>query len=153
MNAVLPTAHIRTGSPRHSELPAITTPYARLGGADAVRAMVTRFYECLQELPEVWALREAHPINLEACRVTLEGQLSNLLGGPDAIREAPHHQAPYRLNLDTRKISCAQLQQEWLLCMRAAMVDAGHEPALVEAVIWAMRPWVARTLADSMPAR
>ena len=37
-------------------------PYQRIGGEPAIRGLVTRFYELMDELPEAYAARRAYPV-------------------------------------------------------------------------------------------
>jgi len=58
------------------------TPYARIGGADAVRRLAQRFYALVDAEPEYRALRDLHRSDLDAVSESLAGFLSGWLGGP-----------------------------------------------------------------------
>jgi len=60
-----------------------TTPYARLGGETAVRNLVHRFYEVMDELPEAYTVRQMHPESLAGSETSLFEFLSGWFGGPD----------------------------------------------------------------------
>ena len=65
----------------------MTTPYDALGGTDAVRALVDRFYELMDEWPETYGLRQMHPQDLRGARQSLYEYLSGWLGGPPLYTE------------------------------------------------------------------
>ena len=41
------------------------TPYTLIGGEATVRALVARFYQLMDELPEAWEVRKLHPESLD----------------------------------------------------------------------------------------
>jgi hemoglobin len=45
--------------------PTNPTPYELLGGEPAVRRLVHRFYELMDELPEAYEVRKLHPESLD----------------------------------------------------------------------------------------
>lgn len=65
--------------------------YERVGGAPGVRALVDRFYDLMEELPEVKPLRDLHPTNLTQSREKLYEFLSGWLGGPPLYIEKRGH--------------------------------------------------------------
>ncbi len=95
--------------------------YARLGGASAIHALVDRFYELMDELPEAYAVRRLHPDSLAGSADSLFKFLSGWFGGPPLyIRERGHprlrmRHAPYAIGPVER--------DEWLLCMRQALTE------------------------------
>lgn len=58
------------------------TPYDLVGGADAVRSIVRRFYALMDGDPDYAALRAMHADDLEPMRLSLAGFLTAWLGGP-----------------------------------------------------------------------
>ena len=109
------------------------TPYAKLGGVPALRQLVHRFYELMDELPEAWAVRQMHPESLAGSEESLFMFLSGWLGGPPLFMQNRGHprlrmrHAPYTID--------GQARDEWLLCMRLALTeqvaDEGFRGALV----------------------
>jgi hemoglobin len=120
--AVVP-ARIGTGAP-----PA--TPYERLGGEEAVRRLVARFYDLMELEPEFLALRGLHATSLDSAREKLFLFLSGWLGGPDLYVQRHGHprlrarHLPFPIGVRER--------DAWLACMAQAMIDTGVEPALRE---------------------
>ena len=58
------------------------SPYERLGGEQAVRRLVDRFYDLMDTLPEAAGIRALHPEDLTDSREKLFMFLSGWLGGP-----------------------------------------------------------------------
>jgi hemoglobin len=56
--------------------------YDVLGGEMAIRKLVHRFYELMDELPEVYAVRKLHSENITEIESVLFEFLSGWLGGP-----------------------------------------------------------------------
>lgn len=57
-------------------------PFDLIGGADAVRAMVERFYDLMDGDPAYAGLRAMHGADLQPMRASLTGFLTAWLGGP-----------------------------------------------------------------------
>lgn len=106
--------------------------YARLGGAPAINALVNRFYELMDELPEAYTVRRLHPDSLAGSADSLFKFLSGWFGGPPLyIRERGHprlrmRHAPYAIGPAER--------DEWLLCMCQALEEQVADAALRSAV-------------------
>lgn len=104
------------------------SPYAQLGGAAGVRALVNRFYALMDELPEAWTVRRMHPQCLENSADSLFMFLSGWLGGPPLyMRERGHprlrmRHAPYRIGPTER--------DAWMLCMQQALQEQVRDPIL-----------------------
>ena len=109
--------------------------YARLGGASAIHALVHRFYELMDELPEAYSVRRLHPDSLAGSADSLFKFLSGWFGGPPLyIRERGHprlrmRHAPYAIGPEQR--------DEWLLCMRQALAEQVADDALRASVVGA----------------
>ncbi len=107
---------------------ATTTPYQRLGGEAAVRALVRRFYELMETLPEAYGIRKLHPADLSGSEQKLFMYLSGWLGGPQLYVEKFGHprlrarHMPFPISAEER--------DQWLLCMRLAMHDCVADAAL-----------------------
>jgi len=108
--------------------PAAETPYARLGGEPAVRALVDRFYDLMELEPRFAELRAVHPSTLEGSRDKLFWFLSGWLGGPDHYISRFGHprlrarHLPYPIGIKER--------DQWLACMEQAMDEQGFDPVL-----------------------
>ncbi|CAN1487142.1 COG2346 Truncated hemoglobins [Burkholderiaceae bacterium] len=111
------------------------TPYNALGGADAVRALVDRFYELMDEWPETFALRQMHPADLGHARQSLYEFLSGWLGGPALYIEKNGHPR-LRMRHMPYAIGYAERDQ-WMMCMRTALTERVSDPDLRAALVGA----------------
>jgi len=109
-----------------------TTPYELLGGEQAVRELVDRFYDLMDTLPEAYEIRRLHPEDLSGSRQKLFKFLSGWLGGPSLyIQEYGHprlraRHLPFPIG-DTER-------DQWMMCMDQAMEEMGIEAGLREAL-------------------
>lgn len=93
--------------------------YDRLGGAEGVDRLVTRFYDLMSTLPEAATIRAMHPAQIEGSRDKLRDFLSGWLGGPPLYMEKRGHprlrmrHMPYVIDDAAR--------DAWLLCMQRAI--------------------------------
>ena len=93
--------------------------YDRLGGAEGVERLVTRFYELMSTLPEAVTIRAMHPEQIDGSREKLREFLSGWLGGPQLYMEKRGHprlrmrHMPYVIDDAAR--------DAWLLCMQRAL--------------------------------
>jgi len=107
-----------------------TTPFARLGGEPAVRALVDRFYDLMDLEPGFAGIRALHPSSLDESRNKLHWFLCGWLGGPNLYIERFGHprlrarHLPFAIGLAER--------DQWLACMAQAMAEQGIGPALAE---------------------
>jgi hemoglobin len=99
------------------------TPYARLGGDAAVRALVERFYDLMDLEPQYAALRALHAPDLAQAREKLYLFLSGWLGGPSLYIERHGHPMLRRRHLPFA-IGVRERDQ-WLACMAQAMAEQG----------------------------
>jgi hemoglobin len=109
---------------------AAPTPYDRLGGAVAVRQLVTRFYDLMSELPEVEHVLAMHPANLASSREKLFEFLSGWLGGPQLYMERRGHPRLRARHLPFRIDTAAR--DGWMLCMRQALDECTTDQVLKE---------------------
>ena len=106
------------------------TPYQRLGGEPAVRALVDRFYDLMDLEPAYAGIRVLHPASLDGSRDKLFWFLCGWLGGPNHYIERFGHprlrarHLPYPIGIRER--------DQWLACMHAAMAQLQVDPALAE---------------------
>lgn len=106
------------------------TPYELLGGEEAVRRLVERFYDLMELEPEFLPVRRLHGTSLDSAREKLFLFLSGWLGGPDLyVRRHGHprlraRHLPFPIGVRER--------DSWLDCMARAMRETGVEPSLRE---------------------
>ncbi|MBS1137492.1 MAG: globin [Proteobacteria bacterium] len=117
-----------------SETPA--TPYEILGGEAGLRALVQRFYQLMDELPEAYGIRKLHPQDLSGSEEKLFMFLSGWLGGPPLFVRRHGHP---RLRARHLPFSIgAPERDQWLMCMRRALEeqvgDAGLRDKLYRAL-------------------
>lgn len=97
------------------------THYQQLGGEAAVRALVQRFYELMDTLPEAYGIRKLHQADLSSAAEKLFMFLSGWLGGPQLFVESIGHprlrarHLPFPVGYDE--------VEQWMLCMRQAMSE------------------------------
>ena len=110
--------------------PAGPTPFERLGGEAAVRALVDRFYDLMDLEPHFAGLRALHPQDLSGSRDKLFWFLCGWLGGPSHYIDRFGHpmlrarHLPYAIGNAER--------DQWMACMRLAMAEQGVDEALAE---------------------
>ena len=109
------------------------SPYEALGGADAVRRLVDRFYDVMDELPETHALRQIHPEDLTGSRQSLFEFLSGWFGGPSLYIEKKGHPR-LRMRHMLFAIGYAERDQ-WMLCMRTALAEQVSDDDLRKGLI------------------
>lgn len=99
----------------------ISSHYERIGGAEKVRALVRRFYQLMDELPETHGIRKLHPPSLQGSEEKLFQFLTGWMGGPQLYVEKHGHPMLRKRHLPF-PISEAERDQ-WLLCMKQALQD------------------------------
>ncbi len=104
------------------------THYERIGGEEKIRALVQRFYQLMDELPETHGIRKLHPASLKGSEDKLFMFLSGWMGGPQLYVEQFGHPR-LRMRHITFPISDAERDQ-WMLCMNQAMQDVVEDEAL-----------------------
>lgn len=111
--------------------PAPPTPqsaYQRIGGEAGVRALVRRFYQLMDSLPEAAACRAIHPPSLAQAEEKLFEYLTGWFGGPPLFvdKYGPpmlrrrHLHAP----IDTPEVA------GWLACFHQAWRETVADPEL-----------------------
>jgi hemoglobin len=104
------------------------TYFERIGGEEAVRALVDRFYDLMDELAEARELRALHPPSLDGSRDKLAWFLTGWLGGPPRFVERFGHPRLRARHLpfpvDTR------MRDQWMMCMTRALEDRVPDVAL-----------------------
>jgi len=110
--------------------PAPQTPYKLLGGETGVRALVDRFYDLMDTLPEAAGIRALHAQDLSSARDKLFKFLSGWLGGPPLYMEKYGHpklrarHLPFPVGEGERDV--------WMLCMGRALDETALDPLVRE---------------------
>lgn len=110
--------------------------YERIGGEATLRALVKRFYELMDTLPEAYGIRKMHPEDLSSSEEKLFMYLSGYLGGPNLFIEKFGHprlrarHMPFSIGADER--------DQWLMCMNLAMAEAVPDELLRKAIMKAI---------------
>lgn len=90
-----------------------------IGGEHQVRALVDRFYDLMDEVPEYYVIRKLHAPSLDGARDKLFMFLSGWLGGPQLYVEKFGHpmlrarHLPFAIGIPER--------DAWMACMTQAM--------------------------------
>ena len=109
------------------------TLYEQLGSAEGVRALVDRFYELMDQLPEAKGIRDLHPADLTGSADKLYKFLSGFLGGPPLyVNEFGHprlraRHLPFPIGVSER--------DQWVLCMETALQDLVASDTLRETLV------------------
>jgi hemoglobin len=104
------------------------TAFELLGGEQAVRTLVDRFYDLMDLEPSYAQLRSLHPTTLEGSRDKLYWFLCGWLGGPNHYIDRFGHPRLRARHLPF-SIGIAERDQ-WMACMRQAMEELSIEPSL-----------------------
>ncbi len=106
----------------------LPTHYERIGGAEKVRALVQRFYQLMDELPEAHGVRKLHPASLQGSEQKLFEFLSGWMGGPQLYVQKHGHpmlrarHLPFPITESER--------DQWLLCMKQALQEVVEDEKL-----------------------
>ncbi len=127
------------------------TLYEQLGGDAEVRALVDRFYDAMETLPQAATIRAMHPNNLSSSRLKLYEFLSGWLGGPQLYIEKRGHP---RLRARHMPFAIGDAEAAaWMLCMADALdgLPSTVSPMLRE-VLWSQLGQVAAFMRNQGPA-
>ncbi len=102
--------------------------YERIGGAEKVRALVQRFYQLMDELPEAHSIRKLHPASLGGSEQKLFEFLSGWMGGPQLYVQKHGHPMLRARHLPF-PIADSERDQ-WLLCMKLALQEVVEDEKL-----------------------
>ena len=109
------------------------TMYEVLGGEDAIRRLVDRFYELMDTDERFTVIRAMHQVDLSSMRLSLFEFLSGWLGGPPLYVERHGSpcltgaHAPYTIDQEARDL--------WVACMVRSMADVGVEEKYRELLV------------------
>ena len=98
-----------------------TSTFERIGGSATIDALVDRFYERMDTLPEAQIIRAMHADDLGLIRDVLKRYLTEWTGGPRLYTPEKGHP-----RLRQRHIGFAIGDAErdaWMLCMRGALEE------------------------------
>lgn len=104
------------------------TPYDVIGGEQAIRNLVERFYFYMDTLPEAQGIRTIHQPDLASAKDKLFKFMSGWLGGPDLFAQEFGHPM-----LRARHLPFAIGESErdqWMLCMNKAIAEIPMDPRL-----------------------
>ncbi len=108
--------------------PEVINHYQRIGGEHKIRALVQRFYEHMDELPEAYGIRKMHGEDLEPVADKLFKFLSGWMGGPQLFVQEFGEPFLRRRHLPF-SIGDAERDQ-WLMCMDKALDEVVEDAAL-----------------------
>lgn len=101
-------------------------PYDLIGGEQALRKLVDRFYDLMNEKEEAKGIRELHAKSLRASREKLFLFLSGWLGGPQLYVEKYGHP---RLRARHLPFAVGKSERDqWLMCMDQALDEQLEDP-------------------------
>lgn len=95
--------------------------YDAVGGDPTVKALVSRFYQLMDTLPEAARCRALHPADLSGSEAKFYDYLTGWLGGPPVYVEKHGHPMLRRRHF-VAPIGVAE-RDEWLLCFERALDD------------------------------
>jgi hemoglobin len=99
-----------------------------MGGEEAVRRLVRRFYQIMDESPEAWEIRKLHAQDLSGSEDKLFKFLSGWLGGPSLYIEEygepmlRKRHLPFKIGIRER--------DQWMMCMSQALDEMGMDKLL-----------------------
>jgi hemoglobin len=106
----------------------VVTHYQRIGGAEKIHALVDRFYQLMDELPEAYGIRKMHTDDLQSVNDKLFKFLSGWMGGPQLFVEQYGHPMLRRRHLPF--VIGDGERDQWMLCMNQALFDVVEDAAL-----------------------
>ncbi|WP_028133941.1 group II truncated hemoglobin [Bradyrhizobium japonicum] len=98
-----------------------TSLFERIGGSAAIEALVDRFYDRMETLPEAKVIRAMHADDLGLIRDVLKRYLTEWTGGPRLYTPEKGHP---RLRQRHFGFAIGDAERDaWMLCMRGAMEE------------------------------
>lgn len=105
------------------------SPYEQLGGESAVRKLVDRFYDLMDQNDEAQTIRSMHPDDLTESRDKLFEFLSGFLGGPPLYHRNRGHPKLRMRHLPFRIDEAAR--DAWLSCMYQSLEELTDDKLLL----------------------
>ncbi|MDD2684936.1 MAG: group II truncated hemoglobin [Gallionella sp.] len=102
--------------------------YERIGGEAGIHALVQRFYQLMDELPETYGIRKMHAPELDGAASKLNKFLSGWLGGPQLYVQEfgepflRRRHFPFSIGSSER--------DQWMLCMNQALQETVADEGL-----------------------
>ncbi len=112
------------------------TPYEAIGGEETVRLIANRFYDIMEQDPIAEELLAIHPQPLDRIRHVFFLYLTMWLGGPNEFEKQFGHP-----RLRARHLGfpvTPALKQQWMYCMRKAMLQTVDNMAIAEKLLDAL---------------
>ena len=128
---------------------AVKTLYERIGAAEKIHDLVTRFYDLIELEPKYHKLRTVHGSTVQEASHRLYQFLSGWTGGPQLYQEA-HGHPRLRSRHSSFKIGTTERDQ-WVACFMQAWYECGLSKELAHECmpsIYALAEWM-RTLPDA----
>lgn len=104
------------------------SPYELIGGADAIRDVVDRFYDLMEERPEFAELRALHAADLMPMRESLADFLTAWTGGPRHWFEQRPGKCLMSAHAQVKMTS--ETAEQWARAMREAIASSSIDPEL-----------------------
>ncbi|HKT75610.1 MAG TPA: group II truncated hemoglobin [Sphingobium sp.] len=108
------------------------SPFDAIGGEDAVRRLVDRFYDLMDGDPAYQALRHLHAPDLAPMRRSLTGFLTGWLGGPRHWFDA--NPGRCMMSLHAPIAIDKPVADQWVAAMGQALRDTAVDPALADQI-------------------
>jgi len=105
------------------------SPYQQLGGETAVRKLVDRFYDIMDQEDHAQTIRAMHPNDLQESKDKLYEFLSGFLGGPPLYHRNRGHpklrmrHLPFKIDEPAR--------DAWLACMNQSLEELTNDKLLL----------------------
>ncbi len=110
-----------------------TSLYQQIGGEATLKALVDKFYDLMEQLPEAKLIRDMHAADLQEAREKLYMFMVGWSGGPQLYQERFGHP---RLRMRHMPFSIgAEERDQWMLCMRTAVQSCISDPNIREKLI------------------
>ncbi len=91
------------------------------GGVEGITAVVDRFYDYMDQLPDARTIRQMHPEDLTVSRDKLARFLCGWLGGPRRYQEV---YGPIRIPMVHAHFAIGEAERDaWLSCMDRAVAE------------------------------
>ena len=108
------------------------SPFDAIGGEQAVRRLVDRFYDLMDTEPAYQVLRALHAPDLAPMRRSLAGFLAGWLGGPRHWFD--DNPGKCMMSLHAPVAIDTQVADQWVAAMTRAMRDTAIDPALADQI-------------------
>lgn len=104
------------------------THFERIGGAETIERLVTRFYDIMEEDEQAREILELHPKDLTGARNKLYEFLVGWMGGPPLYMDKYGHP---RLRMRHIHVAIGERERDqWMYCIEKAMQELEIESPL-----------------------